>query len=264
MTLRKASLRRAFTLVEVILSIIIILGILAVVLYFYQQAADVRKKALDETEYVTTARMFLEQLSIELHTAQTVESQFIGLEGSSNWIAFVTTSLPQTTRWIIRTNEPAVTVPNTDLKRVEYTLPYSTNLTELTALVRSERLLGVASLVETNLVTSTNEPASEPPTFVTSESTEPATNVVHVASGPVLTDRIQYLQFRYWNGTDWTDSWNSLSLPRGVEVSLGPAPMTFGETNEYPHQVFRRVIHLPRSSHPGNEVFDSAVEEALF
>lgn len=266
MTMKLASrtFRSAFTLVEVVLAILIIVGILTVVLYFYQQAAEVRKRVLEETEFITTARMFMEQLAGELRTAQKVENQFAGLEGSSNWISFVTTSIPYTPRWIIRTNESAVTIPTTDLKRIEYNLPFTTNRSELLSLSRSEKLLGGASLVETNTPISTNEPPAEPPTFLSAENNDPPTNVVMTASGPPLTDRIQYLKFRYWSGVEWVDSWSSLDLPRGVEVSIGPATMPMDATTEYPFEVFRRVIFLPRSAHPGNEVDFGEAEEALF
>src|SRR5688500_5469790 len=106
-------LRRAFTLVEVVLAILIISGIMTVLLYFYQRAAHVREAALQEAEFLSTTRMFLEQLSSELRTARIVEDQFIGLEGTSNSLSFVCTSVPQMARWITSTNEMVVLPPAT-------------------------------------------------------------------------------------------------------------------------------------------------------
>ena len=40
--------RRAFTLVEVVLAILIISGIMTVLLYFYHRAAQVRQAALEQ------------------------------------------------------------------------------------------------------------------------------------------------------------------------------------------------------------------------
>ena len=71
------------------------------------------------------------------------------------------------------------------------------------------------------------------------------TNVVkQTASNPVL-EEIRYLQFRYWSGTNWLDSWNAGGFPTGVEVSLGAEAQT-NETDlvEYPGEIFRRVIYL--------------------
>ena len=108
--------RAAFTLVEVILAIIIISGIMVVLLYFYQRTAETRENALREAEFISTARMVLEQLSSELRTARIVQDRFLGLDGTSNSISFVCTALPSTTRWIIGTNESVVLPPATDLK----------------------------------------------------------------------------------------------------------------------------------------------------
>src|SRR5688500_544852 len=110
----------AFTLVEVVLAILIISGIMTVLLYFYHRTAQVRQAALEEAEFLATSRMLFEQVTIELRTARVVEDQFIGLEGSSNAITFVCTSVPQMSRWIVSTNEAVVLAPATDLKRVTY------------------------------------------------------------------------------------------------------------------------------------------------
>src|SRR5688572_13706474 len=120
----------AFTLVEVVLAILIISGIMTVLLYFYHRAAQVRQAALEQAELLSTTRMFLEQLSSELRTARVVDDQFIGLEGSSNSIQFVCTSVPQMARWITSTNEAVALPPTTDLKRISYRLLGGTNIFE--------------------------------------------------------------------------------------------------------------------------------------
>src|SRR6187549_2648205 len=122
MTSKSAKTRAAFTLVEVVLAILIISGIMTVLLYFYHRSAQVRQAALEETEFLSTSRMLLEQITMELRTARVAEDQFIGLEGSSNSISFVCTSIPQMARWIVSTNESVVLPPATDLKRVSYRL----------------------------------------------------------------------------------------------------------------------------------------------
>src|SRR5436190_4923127 len=159
---------RAFTLVEVVLAILIIVGILVVVLYFYQQAAEVRRKALNETDYITISRMLLEQVTGELRGARVVENQFAGLDGSSNSISFVTVTLPNTTRWIIRTNEANPSILTTDLKRIRYSLIAGTNLTAAEGIQRSEELLNApAIMVETNLVSTNTNSFSAPLTLLT-------------------------------------------------------------------------------------------------
>src|SRR5262249_33239003 len=111
--MRVARKSNAFTLVEVILAILIISAIMTVLLYFYQRSVEVRQNVLEEAEFLSVSRMFMEQLTTELRSARTVEDQFIGLEGSSNSVTFVTTSIPVTTRWITSTNDAVVLPPVT-------------------------------------------------------------------------------------------------------------------------------------------------------
>src|ERR1051325_1038777 len=142
---------KGFTLVEVILAILIISAIMSVLLYFYQRSVEVRQTILEEAEFLSVSRMFMEQLSGELRTARAVEDQFVGLEGSSNSITFVCTSIPQTARWITSTNEATVLPPATDLKRVSYRLLAGTNYSDVRGVDRTEeQLVGGAFTAGTN------------------------------------------------------------------------------------------------------------------
>ena len=132
------SLARAFTLVEVILAILIISAIMSVLLYFYQRAVEVRQNVLQEAEFLAVSRMFMEQVTTELRSARVIEDQFIGLDGSSNSITFVATSIPLTARWIINTNEPVMLPPVSDLKRVTYRLLTGTNAFDVRGVDRTE------------------------------------------------------------------------------------------------------------------------------
>jgi type II secretory pathway pseudopilin PulG len=252
--------RRAFTLVEVVLAILIISGIMTVLLYFYHRAAQVRQAALEEAEFLSTTRMFLEQLSSELRTARLAEDQFIGLEGTSNSLSFVCTSVPQTARWMISTNEMVNLPPTTDLKWVTYRLLGGTNTAEIAGLDRKEELLlGNAFTSGTNA----SEFVDRAETNLMESADANATNVV-VRRLP-LTDKIQFLQFRYWEGTNWVESWRGLKLPAGIEVVIGQDRVPAEASSEpYPFEVFRRVIYLPNSEHPGNVVMTASSEEVLF
>lgn len=252
---------KAFTLVEVVLAILIISGIMTVLLYFYHRAAQVRQATLEQAEFLSTTRMFLEQLSSELRTARVVEDQFIGLEGTSNSLSFVCTSVPQMARWITSTNESVNLPPATDLKRVSYRLLGGTNTFEVRGLDRKdELLLGAAFTSGTNAT----EFVEAVETNITESADASATNIV-VRRLP-LTDKIQHLQFRYWEGTNWVESWSSLKLPAGIEVVVGQDPVPDDSSSEpYPFEIFRRVIYLPNSEHPGNVVaVTDPAEEVLF
>ena len=58
--------------------------------------------------------------------------------------------------------------------------------------------------------------------------------------------QIQFLRFRYWDGSTWSETWSAPDLPIGVEVSLGGEPLPPESTaEEYPFELYRRVIYLP-------------------
>jgi type II secretory pathway pseudopilin PulG len=256
----RSSPKSAFTLVEVVLAILIISGIMTVLLYFYHRAAMVRQAALQEAEFLATTRMFFEQLSSELRTARAVEDQFIGLEGTSNSLTFVCTSVPQMARWITSTNELVTLPPTTDLKRVTYQLIGGTNLLQPRGLDRREELLLGSAFTSGTNATEFVEVAE---TNLTDGAEASATNLV-VRRLP-LTDKIQHLQFRYWQGTNWIESWSGLDLPAGIEVMVAKDSMpTEGLTEGEIFEIFRRVIYLPNSDHPENVIVPETLEEALF
>ena len=217
-----------FTLIEVILAIVIALGVLLVLLYFYEQATNLRAQAIQETERISAARLLMDRITGELRSAQIEPSFGQGLIGSSNSIQFVKTDVPSFASWTGgRLGRSAV--PLTDLKVISYRLdaPDGTNVA---GLLRSEEPL----VVKRQLL------ASEEDTVSVSTNATPNANAL-----PVI-EEIRFLQFRYWSGTNWIDSWNSTALPEGVEVSLGAEPATNGvDLAEYPAEVFRRVICLP-------------------
>jgi type II secretory pathway pseudopilin PulG len=252
--------RRAFTLVEIVLAILIISGIMVVLLYFYHRAAMVRQAALQEAEFLSTMRMFMEQLSAELRTARVVEDQFVGLEGTSNSLTFICTSVPQMARWISSTNEMVTLPPTTDLKRVSYQLIGGTNLTQPRGLDRHEELLLAGAFTSG---TNATEFVDVTETNTVESADAGATNMV-VRRLP-LTDKIQHLQFRYWQGTNWLESWRGLDLPAGIEVIVARDAMPAeGLTEGDVFEIFRRVIFLPNSDHPDNVVVRAPAEELLF
>jgi hypothetical protein len=209
--------------------------------------------------------MVLEQVTGELRTARVVPDQFVGFEGGSNSISFVCTGLPQTARWLVQTNESVALAPVTDLKRITYRLLAGTNYLDVRGLDRVEEMLtGSAFVFGTNLTefVDTN-------TLAEVQSEIPSTNEVELIRQP-LTSRIKHLQFRYWQGTNWVDSWSGLELPAGVEISVGREIMPLetvslaegsASAEDYQPEVFRRVIHLPNSVPLANRLAPADYDE---
>jgi hypothetical protein len=218
--------------VEVILAIVIALGVLVVVLYFYQQATNLRAQAIQETERIGAARLLMDRITSELRTSQSDPALGQAFVGSSNSIQFVKTDVPSFSYWVGGPLGRSLT-PVSDLKVLTYRLE-SSDGTNVGGLLRSEE-----SLVPKQQLAATQESA---------EAAPPLSSPTNTTSAPLI-EEVRYLQFRFWSGTNWLDSWSAPGTPEAVEVSLGAEPMTNGtELVEYPGEIFRRVIYLAGQS----------------
>lgn len=280
--------RAAFTLIEVILAIVISLGMLVVVLFFYQQTANFRAQLVEETERLTAVRLILDRLTSELRTART-HPEFAGsFVGSASSIQFIRTDAPTRAAWI-GAALGRVESAQTDLRVVRYELrggslaspdsPDNLDSEGFPEFLDGETNAPPASLVRTE------EPLTKMRIVTDANSAVPAAAPPAKPPPQPLTSAIQYLRFRYWDGSAWSSSWSGTTLPKGVEVSLGSeppaddqsfdefeygnfylgpggstergassppssqpaAPPLAGAQEEVP-KVFRRVIYLPGSS----------------
>lgn len=211
--------RAAFTLVEVILAIGIATGILVVALSFYQQAASLRGQILEASDRISAIRLLMDRLTSELRSARAHDWE--GFTGDAASLRFVKTEALSPSAW-------TRTQPCTDLKLVTYgiTTGLEGTNTIITGITRAER-----SVIELRQGRA-----------ATALETAPSTNTV---VEPV-TDAIRFLYFRFWDGTAWLDSWTDVVPPFAVEVSFGIEPQPDDALpEEYPFEVFRRVVLLP-------------------
>jgi type II secretory pathway pseudopilin PulG len=238
--------QRAFTLVEVILAVGIIAGLLVVVLYFYQQATELRTELLLTTERTSAARLLMDRLTTELRAARSHTFYAVPLVGDATYLQFITTDLPAQTAW---TGEHLgrVSRPETDLKLVSYRREVSREDTNVVSIARTEEPLvelRKAGLNESTVVVQSNE--------------------TNRSNAVAITEAFHFVRFRYWDGRAWTESWNSTSLPAGVEVTLGSEPLPEETGSEYEGEVFRRVIYLPGSVREGADtLFELPLEPAV-
>jgi len=238
----KRRIRAAFTLVEVLLAVGIIAGLLMVVLYFYQQAAELRTELLVDAERSSSARLLMDRLTTELRAARSHTFYEVPLVGDATYLQFITTDLPSQTAW---TGERLgrITKPESDLKLVSYGAEVSLEETNVVGLARSEE-----ALVELR-------------TAAASEATLPLNASTNKTNRILITEAFKYVRFRYYDGYKWLESWSDTFLPRGVEVTLGSEPMPADvEVEEYPNEVFRRVIALPASDADEQRLRDLLIE----
>jgi type II secretory pathway pseudopilin PulG len=222
----KASAREAFTLIEVVLAIGIAIGIMLVLLFFYNQAAELRAQLMQQAERLSTIRLLMDRITMELRTSRPhafYEAAFIG---DAQFVQFVRTDLISDAAW---KRGERVASAQTDLKLVRYSASGDTNVA--VGIYREEEALVETRTVRSASVVVEVEPIKHP---------EP------------LSEEIHYLHFRYWDGTKWLESWDGVKLPIGVEITMGFEPPVTDEQGQVSGEVFRRIVYLPGANamHP--------------
>lgn len=218
--------RAGFTLIEVVLAIGIAIGIMLVLLFFYNQAANLRAQLMQEAERLSTIRLLMDRITMELRSSRSHAFYEASFLGDTQFIQFARTDLVSPAAW--RLGE-RVSAAQTDLKLVRYSLNSDTN--GAPGLYREEEPLVEMRTVRNASVTVDLTPVKRP---------EP------------LSEEIRYVHFRYWDGTKWSEAWDKTRPPVGVEVSLGFEPPVVDEQGNVSGEFFRRVVYLPGAAarHP--------------
>ena len=257
--------RRGFTLLEVILALAIALGLLAVVLYFYQQASRLRDATLADTARLAAVRLCLDRLATELRTASTRPGTF---HGGPQSLEFVQCDFASPSAWVAGTNTIGV-VNRFPVRRIRYVGHATDQSGSVSGVERIEEPPAPAAPAATADDTdraddnATNSDTSLPPDLLTGTNADffssatntdlagEATNQDSVTAigtdeTSLLIGELRFLRLRYWDGTAWLDSWTASGLPRGVEISLATEPLPpDAPPDALPSEVFRRVIALP-------------------
>jgi type II secretory pathway pseudopilin PulG len=127
MSCRPSFRRAGFTLLEVILALGIAIGLLTVVLFFYQQAAQARSQILEESSRMTALRLLLDRITSDLRTALPPDDWNASLLGGPDFVQFVRADLPKFAPPTAATaklqhEEILVRPPPSDLRQVGYVL----------------------------------------------------------------------------------------------------------------------------------------------
>lgn len=224
---------RGFTLLEVLLALSIAIGLLAVVLHFYQQIARLRDATLADTSKLAALRLSMDRIAAELRTASARPGTF---RGSAQDLEFVRNTPTDPARWPRSTNNPSA-APSSPSRHIAYRLSGTNEL-------------GLASGVERS-----EEPTINASTDDTSdESLDDLVGLAEPAPAPtettsVVIPELRHLALRYWNGAAWLDAWSAPQLPRGVEITLAADPVPANAApGTLPSELFRRVVALPCST----------------
>lgn len=213
---------RGFTLLEVVLAITLALVVMAAMLTFLRQSAQIREAVLAEARLIGGERLVMDRVTDELRASLLNSFIGLGLEGGLDQVRFATTALPGPSAWVVaRATDTQRAAPERDVQIVGYRLRYA------------EDEMGqpyVAGLERT---------CQKNPTAQVSEEGQEIEVVL-------LSEEIRFLRLRYWDGSTWVESWGGGDLPGAVELVLGEYPLLEGEDPlTYPYPTFRRVVFVP-------------------
>jgi len=192
---------------------------------------------LEETSRIGAARLIMERLSLELSAARRCESFQQGLSGGADNLRFVRLDFPLSSCWTNTNQTSLVSAPvPTPFRLVSYSLVQSTNGSSGSGVVRSEEMLSKRTT----------------PVLFTNADDGSLGGGASAATNGLAIGQIQFLRFRYYDGTNWLEAWSAPGLPAGIDVSLGVEPLPPELTvDEYPFETYRRIIYLPSHAAAG-------------
>lgn len=217
---RAAAARKpAFTLIEVIVALAIMILMVAVAFSFFSQVGVIRAQASSTAERTQLAKHVLERIAAELRGCVGFDQVGFPVEqrlaGQRRSITFLTTSLPDRERFRFLSPDEEPPPAHADLSEVGYQLwcdpqEQDENGQPIVAgIIRSEKK-------------TLNQ-------YVVDE--EDPLEIRHELEAADL----KYLEFRYFDGAEWDTKWEvdqGNSLPHLVLIIVGFNPITDDELND--------------------------------
>ncbi len=222
--MRRSDKKTAFTLTEVILAVALMLGLIGGVLGFYRHVSDVRGRLRTQTGALAAERLVMERITGDLRAAMGFP---VRLQGSVHSVSFLSASLPGAAAWAVRKSTEDPIPPEHDLQLVGYRLATEEDEDGYEVIVGLERTCQK---------------------IIAAPDVEEGEEI----SVALLTGRFKFLYLRYWEGSTWQETWTGRDLPQAIEITLGVEPLPEDtDPEEYEHEVFRRVVHVPAAKKAG-------------
>ncbi|MEX2673285.1 MAG: hypothetical protein WD294_14370 [Phycisphaeraceae bacterium] len=236
-----------FTLLEVLLAVVIASGLFLAVLSFYRQTADTRQAVSEQLDAVGDARRVMQHLTAELRAAAHHDAGH-GMSGSSQQIRFATTTLPAEGR----RNTSGLILVNYAVQRDGEDRPVGLTRAEQPASPASSSVTEAGEEDSPDMAEEEGDPLLD----MFGEGDDAAGDGLDEAEAEgatsaqqqgalVLTERLRFMRFRYWDGSAWSESWQGPELPGAVEIMLAAEPVPEElSPEEYAQDVYRRTVNV--------------------
>jgi prepilin-type N-terminal cleavage/methylation domain-containing protein len=265
--MRRRLFHRGFTLLEVLLGLSLAVVVVAGAFAFYKRALEVRELVIQDVEVAGAERAIMDHMTAELRAAQVDSFVCPSLQGSASQIKFGTVVVPGPPAWAVVNATDTPVTPERDLQVVTYDLRPTVDdqgnpiLDDqgnplIDGIERTcQTLVAAQTVVSPTGTASTLNPITGTPTTVnTTPNTATnmsATGDATVIPSTLVSARMKFLYFRYWDGTQWTEAWSGNGLPAAVEVIMGVDPLPSNVLPaDYPYAVFHRVVFVPGGAKP--------------
>ena len=210
------------TLIEVVLAVSIVVMLMGALYALYSDALETRASVIAAVEETSGVRNTMRRITEELRAAKVYPFIRIGLKGGPDSMQFITTALPGRAAWAERGLTDNPLPPEHDLHQIGYRLrTYEDDET-------GEMVIdGLERTCQKIISARESEEGQE----------------IDVA---LLAGHVKFLNFRYWDGGEYVETWGGESLPGAVVIIMGIEPLPEGtDPAEYPHATWRRVVYIP-------------------
>jgi type II secretory pathway pseudopilin PulG len=237
--------RSSFTLIEVLLAITIIVMIMGSVYAFYSHSVKMTQMAEAKMQDAQIARVILLKIANELRGVTASGSRFgTVMTGEAERIDFITTAVPSRLVFFPQDITDKGRLIEHDLRLVQYSLARDEDDEDIIYGIRRDELRCLlTSLIEKKTfdkltqddIDDANEEQDKFTVNLSSESNSAMSNQPLIKQ-TILCERIKYLRFDYYDGTEWLTRWNPTdpdAIPKAVKVTIGFTQVT---DEEYEHE----------------------------
>ncbi len=217
---------RAFTLMELMLSMVIIMMVVVMVYSFYSYSLNFVSTSREHLAETQLARVVLDHIAGELRSSPGVGADFGPiLIGRRDGVSFLTTVVPSRMVFFPKyLMEESLPIEH-DLRRVEYGLAVDEE-----DVVHGLRRFELRVMLAPKLEKKTDEELIEESEEVESHediqdliesSIDEAVNKEEEADVQIVSETIRYIEFMYFDGTEWLGEWAENVLPRAIRIVIG-------------------------------------------
>lgn len=251
----RAARRRGLTLLEVLLSLMLMIVLLSGVFSFYWTAVKNRESGGKIARDAMLTRALLEQIAIDIrHTTDIVPGDGIGFRGERDSIVIVRTRMPELYAFhefdeLVDELPP----PQMDLERLRYELQYDEELVDENDDPQCHGLYrSVQKTFDPNprFVVEDDEDVDSEYEDEDEESRRPQ------IEGQLIGPEFKYFELEYFDGAEWRDQWqisgedggldtgqqaasgqSGYALPQAVKVTLGQVPLPWEELERLDEEI---------------------------